>query len=148
MIAHESLYRKRIKKKKRVIQVLKQSRSAEHTCFPFVTESGRWCLLELVDPILLDMDPSNLWDSWCWWSAIDKACLCKNSSSASNFLCDRFILLLLDPLSLVSFFDIQINRLPIVEKRLLNKTQKSFGQLWQFKEKNQEIFLENGVVLK
>lgn len=94
------------------------------TCFPLDNGSEKLCLRELVDPILLDIDPSNLWDNWCWLRAIDRACLCKNSSSARSFLCDRFILLLLDPLSFVSFFDMHINRLPILGNWTLNKTQK------------------------
>lgn len=76
------------------------------------TESGKLRLLELVEPILLDIEPSNLWDNWCCWSAMDNAWRC-NSSSVTSFLCDLAILLLLDPTSLESFFDIQMKRLPI-----------------------------------
>lgn len=81
------------------------------------TESGKVRLLELVEPILLDIEPSNLWDNWCCWSAMDNAWRC-NSSSVTSFLCDLPpILLLLDPTSLESFFDIQIKWLPIERER-------------------------------
>lgn len=76
-------------------------------------------LRELVDPIRLDMEPSNLWDNWCCWIAIDKACRWSKSSSNKLLLLDDLspILLLLDPMllipSLASFLVMQINLLPI-----------------------------------
>lgn len=86
------------------------------TCFSMDKRSECVRLRELVDPIRRDIDPLNLCDSWCWWIAIDKARRCKASSSAAIFRCDLPLLLLFDPISFSSFFDMQINRLPIINQ--------------------------------
>lgn len=101
-------------------------KSGPRTCLLLVTESGKLRLRELVDPILRDIDPSNLWDNWCCWSAMDRAWRCKYSSSANSFLWDRFILLLFDPTSFVSFFIMQINRLPMLTKSLFSSNREQF----------------------
>lgn len=116
------------------------------TCFEFIKGSPRLRLLELVEPpILLDMDPSNRWDNWCCWSAIDKACLCNNSSSAKSFLWDLPTLLLPDPCSfnLVSFLVLQM-KLPISPNQISFNTHQSFPSK---SKKNQISFWENQVFM-
>ena len=94
----------------------KYGSSSSETCLPFEKGSERVrCFLVLVDPTRLDMDPSNLWESWVWRIAMERARRCNISSSASNFLCERFILMLLDP-SFLSFFIMEIILLPIFSK--------------------------------
>lgn len=112
----------------------------EETCLALETGS-ELNLRELVEPILLDIEPSNLWEScWCWWRAMERACLCNNSSSAINFLCDRLLaLLLLDPTSFVSFFDMQMNRFPILNTPTRKKKKKSTLERLKITEKSRSF---------
>lgn len=132
------------------------------TCLLFEKGSERVCLLELVDPTRLEMDPSNLWESWAWWIAMDKARRCNISSSPSSFLWERLTLLLLDPsppppllLMATSFFFIHITLLPIFQKNLSQKSTTSVSltfiprrEVIKFPKKTALIFLFFSFLLK